>query len=137
MVIYFYYQIGNFFKGVEYNKLSMIILYKNKTAEKQFCSKYKKQWKYPMQVKRKLEAAENFIKSSNSLQDIANYPPFEFERLKGKRKEEWSIRLGNTGYRVTMIPCDDDGNEITEGDVMAECKTIKIVKVTEVSNHYE
>ena len=36
-----------------------------------------------------------------------------------------------------MIPCDNDGIEITEGDILARCKTIKIVKVTEVSNHYE
>lgn len=68
---------------------------------------------------------------------IASYPPFHFEHLKGDRKDEWSIRLGNTGYRVTMIPCDNDGNEITEGDILAQCKMIKIVKVTEVSNHYE
>ena len=84
-----------------------------------------------------LEAAENYIDNANSLLDIANYPPFHFERLKGNRKNEWSIRLGNTGYRVTMIPCDDDENEIIEGDIMAQCKVIKIVKVTEVSNHYE
>lgn len=115
----------------------MQILYKNETAKKQFDSEYKKKWKYPEQVKKKLEATENFIKSSNSLLDIANYPPFHFERLKGARKVEWSIRLGNTGYRVTMIPCDDEGKEITEGDIMAQCKIIKIVKVTEVSNHYE
>ena len=50
---------------------------------------------------------------------------------------EWSIRLGNTGYRVTMIPCDENEKEIIDGDIMAQCKTIKIVKVTEVSNHYE
>lgn len=36
-----------------------------------------------------------------------------------------------------MIPCDADENEITDGDIMAQCKYIKIVKVTEVSNHYE
>jgi plasmid maintenance system killer protein len=69
--------------------------------------------------------------------DIANFLPFHFEHLKGNRKEEWSIRLGNTGYRVTMIPCDDNENEIIGGDILAQCKTIKIVKVTEVSNHYE
>ena len=115
----------------------MKILYKNETAKKQFCSNYKKTWRYPEQVKKKLEAAENFIDNSNSLLDIVNYPPFRFERLKGQRKYEWSIRLGNTGYRVTMIPCDDDGNEIIEGDIIAKCKMIKIVKVTEVSNHYE
>lgn len=48
-----------------------------------------------------------------------------------------NIRLGNTGYRVTMIPCDDAGIEIIEGDILAQCRIIKVVKVTEVSNHYE
>ena len=115
----------------------MKILYKNEAVKKQFCSEYKKKWRYSEQVKKKLEAAENYIKNSSSLLDIANYPPFRFERPKGNRKEEWSIRLGNTGYRVTMIPCDNEENEITEGDIMAQCKIIKIVKVTEVSNHYE
>ncbi|MDY5482914.1 MAG: hypothetical protein SPF91_01830 [Clostridium sp.] len=117
--------------------MGMQILYKNKTAEKQFSSKYKKSWKYPEQVKRKLEAAENFIRSASSLLDIVNYPPFHFHGLHGERKEEWSIYLGNTGYRVTMIPCDDNGNEIIEGDIMAKCRMIKIVCITEVSNHYE
>jgi plasmid maintenance system killer protein len=113
------------------------ILYKNKFAEKQFCSRYKKKWKYPEQVRKKLEAAENYMINADSLMDVANYLPFHFERLRGDRKDEWSIRLGNTGYRVTMIPCDENENEILEGDILANCKMIKIVKVTEVSNHYE
>lgn len=122
--------------GDVYLSLGMQILYKNETAKKQFCSEYKKQWRYPEQVKKKLESAENFMRNAESLMDIANYPPFHFEHLIGDRKDEWSIRLGNTGYRVTVIPCDNDGNEITEGDILAWCKMIKIVKVTEVSNHY-
>ena len=44
-------------------------------------------------------------------------------------KKQWSIRLGNTGYRVTMIPCDDYENEIVEGDIIAQCKMIKIIKL--------
>ena len=115
----------------------MNILYKNIFAEKQFCSRYKKKWKYPEQVRKKLEAAENYMINADSLMDVANYLPFHFERLRGDRKDEWSIRLGNTGYRVTMIPCDENENEILEGDILANCKMIKIVKVTEVSNHYE
>lgn len=117
--------------------LSMTVLYKNKSVKEQFCSEYKKKWRYPDQVKRKLEAAENFIRNADSLLDIANYPPFHFERLEGNRKNEWSIRLGNTGYRVTMIPCDDSEDEIADGDILAKSRTIRIVKVTEVSNHYE
>ena len=68
--------------------------------------------------KKKLESAENFILNSESLKDVATFPPFHFEHLLGDRKDEWSIRLGNTGYRVTMIPCDDAGKEITEGDIV-------------------
>lgn len=117
--------------------MGMCILYKNETVKRQFCSEYKKKWRYPEQVKKKLESTENFIYNANSLADIACYPPFHFEHLKGDRKDEWSIRLGKTGYRVTLIPCKEDGNEITEGDILAQCKTIKIIKVTEVSNHYE
>ncbi len=116
--------------------MGMKILYKSQNVKKQFCSEYKKTWRYPEQVKKKLEATENFIKNASSLLDIAKYPPFHFEKLQGNRKEEWSIRLGNTGYRVTIIPCDDEENEITSGDIMAQCKMIKIIKVTEVSNHY-
>ena len=90
----------------------MEILYKSKAVEKQFSSKYKKTWKYPKEVKRKLEAAGNFIVSSSSLLDIVNYPPFHFHGLHEDRKGEWSIYLGNTGYRVTMIPCGDDGEAL-------------------------
>lgn len=115
----------------------MIILYKNKTAEKQFSSKYRNTWNYPKQVCTKLVAAENFIANASSLQDVAAYPPFNFHRLAGKRKDEWSIYLGNTGYRVTLIPCDEENKEITTGDILAQCKSIKVMLVTEVSNHYE
>ena len=114
----------------------MEITFKNLRAEKQFSSKYRKNWKYPKQVKTKLEETENYIINANSMQDIAAYPPFHLERLKGNRKDEWSIRLGNTGYRVTFSPCDDKGNLI-DGDILAKCKTIRVIMVTEVSNHYE
>lgn len=115
----------------------MIIIYKNGNAKEQFCSGGINKRKYPKQVQMKLAATENFIINSDSFMDLANYPPFHLERLKGNRKSEWSIRLGNTGYRVTLIPCDDEEKELIDGDIMARCKMIKIVKVTEVSNHYE
>lgn len=55
----------------------------------------------------------------------------------GDRKGEWSIYLGRTGYRITLVPSDDKGQEIWGGDIIAHCKIIKIVVITEVSNHYE
>ncbi len=57
--------------------------------------------------------------------------------LNTRKSGDIRSRLGNTGYRVTMIPCDDTERELTEGDILAKCKMIKIIKVTEVSNHYE
>ena len=115
----------------------MVILFKNKKVEEQFSSSFKKKWRYPEIVKIKLEATENYIRQAGSLSDVANYRPFHLERLSGTRKNEWSIRVGNTGYRVILVPCDDDGDEIADGDILAICKTIKIVKITEVTNHYE
>lgn len=115
----------------------MKITYKNQTAEKRFSSAHQSKWKYPVEVAIKLRAAENLINAATNLQDIANYKPFKFHKLQGDRKHEWSISLGKTGYRVTLIPCDSEGNAITTGDIMAQCKTIKVVMVTEVSNHYE
>jgi len=115
----------------------MKIKFKNGTAEHQFSSKYQKTWRYPAAVSTKLKQAENFIQQASSLRDVAAYPPFHFHLLKGDRKGEWAINLGNTGYRVTLIPCDDEGNELKGGDILSKATTIKIILVTEVSNHYE
>jgi len=115
----------------------MEILYKNKKAEQQFSSKYKNKWKYPEMVKTKLQSVENAFIAATSLQDIVSIRHYRFHSLKGDRNHEWSISLGNTGYRVTLIPCDDNGNTIIDGDIIAQCKKIKVVLVTEVSNHYE
>ncbi|MBE7054684.1 MAG: addiction module toxin RelE [Ruminococcaceae bacterium] len=115
----------------------MKILFKNKSVEKQFSSEYANTWRYPKQVQKKLQAAENFIKQATSLKDISSFSPFRFHRLEGTRKSEWSISLGNTGYRVTIIPCDDNDNPIVSGDILEHCKSIRIILVTEVSNHYE
>ena len=85
--------------------LKMQILYKNETTKKQFCSKHKTTWRYPDQVKRKLESVENFILNAESLMDVANYPPYRFEHLKGKRKTEDRVVLAmnNRGLYADKI----------------------------------
>ena len=115
----------------------MKIIFKNDSAEKQFSSDHKNKWRYPKKVIEKLLATENFLQQATSLKDVFVYPPFHFHPLKGDRKHEWAINLGKTGFRVTLIPCKEDGTEILSGDIMSQCAVIKIVKVTEVSNHYE
>ena len=115
----------------------MKILFMNRTAEQQFSSEYRRKWKYPEQVIEKILATENFIEQALSLQDIFQHIPFRLHTLKGNRKQEWSIRLGGTGYRVTFIPCNNEGIPLRNGDILAQCRNIKTIMVTEVSNHYE
>lgn len=115
----------------------MKIIYQNSRVRESFSSKYQNKWKYPDVVKEKLRSIENALEQATCLQDIVRIPQYHFHQLKGKRKHEWSIYVGKTGYRVTLIPCDDKEHEIVSGDIIAQCKMIKIVKVTEVSNHYE
>ena len=111
--------------------------FKNKAAEKQFSSNYAKKWKYPEAVKTKLQGIETFIRQAKSLNDVVNYPPFHLHQLLGDRNKEWSIYVGNTGYRVSLFPCDDYGNPITCGDIIAKSTSINNIVVIEVSNHYE
>lgn len=115
----------------------MKIIYKNQTVERQFEPQHKNKWRYPSQVTVRILAAWKFITEAYSLNDVMTYRPFHFHQMKGRRKGEWSIYLGNTGYRVTMIPCREDLSEILSGDILAESYAIKIIEVTEVSNHYE
>lgn len=115
----------------------MKITYKNRTAERQFDPKHETLWQYPKAVTTKLKAMNTFIESATSLSDLIQYPPFHFHQLKGDRKREWGLNLGHTGYRVTLIPLDEQGREIVDVDLIHICKLIKIVLVAEVSNHYE
>ena len=115
----------------------MKILYKNKDVEKQFSSAYQNKWKYPKKVEEKLLAMENMLIAADSLKDIVRYPPARFHKLKGDRQHEWSISLGNTGYRITLIPYNDENQPFVFSDFFSECHLIKIVSITEVSNHYE
>lgn len=115
----------------------MEILYKNFKVEQSFSAQYSKKWKYPKQVQIKLHSIRNFIEQAQSLNDICRMPMYRFHHLQGSRKHEWSISVGNTGYRITIIPCDQDGKELIDGDILSQCKQIKVIQITEVSNHYE
>ncbi len=80
---------------------------------------------------------ETFIRKATSLKDIANYKPYHLHQLHGERQTEWSLYVGNTGYRVTILPCDEEWHLIQSQKVLEICHTIKKLKITEVSHHYE
>lgn len=115
----------------------MEVIFSGKKAEKQFNAEYASKWKYPEKVKEKILSIGEFLEAAESLNDVFAYPVYRFHPLQGKREGEWSISVGNTGWRVAVIPCDENGEAILSGDIFAQCKFIKIVMVTEVSNHYE
>lgn len=130
---YCYNYKKNYLEG---NKI-LEIDYKNKKVMKQFSPDYAMRWKYPERVKEKLLAMEIFIRKAESLRDILNYRPYHFHQLQGIRQEEWSLYVGNTGYRVTVFPCDEDWKPIPAKEVIKLSLVIKKLMITEVSNHYE
>lgn len=122
----------------------MRTIYRNNKVKQQFSDEHASRWKYPAEVVKWLFKINGLLNTAESFRDIAAFSPLHLERLKGKLKNrrkptgEWSIRLGpRTGYRAILIPCDNQGQELTDGDVLAVAASITTVKVTEVTNHYE
>ncbi len=122
----------------------MITIFKNERIRILYCERDSKEWhRYSENEKEALIALNVIVESAQSLQDLRCYPPLHLEIIKGKLKNrkaptgEWSIRVIGTKYRVIFIPCDDDGNEKIGGDILAEAQVIKIIKITEVSKHYD
>lgn len=115
----------------------MTIEYKSKEVE-EVCTKRQKAVKcFDEIVYKKLASIINYIEQADSLLDIINYPSYKFHDMKGyKHLNEWSIYIGRTGYRLILIPLNENNNPIEKGDVLKNSKTIKIIMVKEVNNHY-
>lgn len=63
---------------------------------------------------------------------------YHLHRLKGNLKKLYALDLGRTsGYRLIIVPLDDNENEWKESDVNRIYRSTKITIVKEVSNHYE
>ena len=89
-------------------------------------------------VAEKLMSAINFIENAISLMDVANYPPFHFHELRGRRQGTYSIDLGRRlGFRLILEPINGDGEIVKDDKGFYHFERIKIVQILEVSNHYE
>lgn len=106
---------------------------------KKLCTDKKYALKYvDAKVFKDISFVINFIENAESLLDVSCYPSFRFHPLQGPNNEnEWSIYIKRTGYRLILKPQDENNKIIKKGDVLANSKSIKIVLVTEVNNHYE
>ena len=81
----------------------------------------------------------NFIIAAESLNDVIQDQPFRFHDLKGKEQGIYAIDIGSKreGYRMQLIPLDEEGNEVSNNQVFGNASSIKVVKIWEVGNHYE
>lgn len=90
-----------------------------------------------------LLAKINFIEHAESFNDIMSYIPFHCHQLE-KQKKDYSgfwgldVKGRKSSWRIIVAPLDENDNIIIPGpDFKNECKKIKIVRIEEVSNHYE
>lgn len=115
----------------------MKILYKNSKIEKLCTNEKEAVKKIGSEVANKLFAVLNLLKASKNLKDILVLPQYKLHALKGNREGEYSIYLGkNTGFRLIIIPLDENEKIITSNDM--SIYTISVcVEIVEVSKHYE
>ena len=77
---------------------------------------------YPYEVINQYKKKVQLLISIQNLEDLKQFRGLNFERLKGNRKGQYSIRLNNQ-YRLLLT-------RITESKV-------QIVLINEISKHYE
>ena len=116
----------------------MEIQYKSQKLH-ELCHDYRKaQKELGKQVAEKLFALMNLLENSECLYDIEAMRIYHLHPLSGERRGEFALDLGRKlGYRLIVIPLDDNEKEWKETDLSIVYKATKIVLVWEVSKHYE
>lgn len=115
------------------------IEYHDKTVKK-ICTDFKKaKRQLPLNVAEKLYALLEFIESSESLWDVFQMYQFHLHPLKGELDGKYAIDIvgRRSGYRLIIIPLDQDGKDICVKDKNIVYKMTRITVIWEVSNHYE
>ena len=116
----------------------MEIVYKSKKLQGLCQDMHQATKAFNSKVAEKLISAINYIESAENLMDVRNYPPFHFHQLKHDKKEYCSIYLGKKlGYRLLIIPLLNGKPATPEEIFSSSAIEIKIIKIEEVSNHYE
>lgn len=78
------------------------------------------------------------LESVETLKDIQMLQIYNIHPLEGNRKGQYALDLGRRlGYRLIIIPLDEEGNEFKEKDVNIIYQSTRIIVTWEVSNHYE
>jgi len=116
----------------------MEVMYKNHKLN-ELCHDYRKaQKEFGKTAAEKLMSLINLLESAENLQDIDAMRIYHLHPLQGNRKGEFALDLGRKlGYRLIIIPLDENSKEWEEKEVSIIYKATRIVLVWEVSNHYE
>ena len=119
----------------------MIIKYKSATVEK-LCTTEKAAKKFfdNMRHFENLKGVINLIEQSTVLSDLIAFPQLHFHSTDFYIKNSFSLDISGrkSMYRLIVIPLDDSGNAVIKDDnFYSKCKQIRILKIEEVSKHYE
>lgn len=116
----------------------MNIQYKNNQIKK-ICNDHSKAVKQlNSRVADRLHEVLIFIDSAEILLDIANMPAYRLHPLLGDRAGTFAIDLiKSSGFRLILIPIDENGNEYNTNDVNVIYRSSSTIILLEVSNHYD
>ncbi|MBS6243785.1 MAG: addiction module toxin RelE [Streptococcus sp.] len=112
----------------------MKLIYTNKTVKKQ-CTELRQAKKdFSDKIAVKLHQLINFLEAADSLASVTAFPKYYFHQLKGKRQGQFALDIDGRKSSCRLIV------EFREEDlekVFSSPVEIEILKIEEVSNHYE
>ena len=112
----------------------MKLIYTNKTVKKQ-CTELRQAKKdFSDKVALKLHQLINLLEASDSLASVTSFPKYHFHQLKGKRQGQFALDIDGrkSSYRLIVGFREEDKDVI-----FSKPREIEILKIEEVSNHYE
>lgn len=123
-------------------KKALDVIYKDDEL-KEFCHNKKKAARKLAGFADDLLAKINLIEEADSFNDIMSYLPFHCHQL-GKKQKDYTnfwgldVKGRKTAWRIIVAPLDHNERIIVpDADFCKICKTIKIIRIEEVSKHYE
>lgn len=112
----------------------MEIVYQNRTVERQCTELRRAKRDFSEKVAIKLLSRVNFLKAAETLESVINNPILHFHALKGGLAGSYAIDIDGrrSSYRL-IVRFDDYCKQL----VYTDAKSIEIIKIMEVSHHYE
>ena len=76
----------------------------------------------------------NFLEAADSLASVTAFPKYHFHQLKGKRQGQFALDVDGrkSSYRLIVEFREEDVEKVFPSPI-----EIEILKIEEVSNHYE